>query len=84
MFLYNITYKVDHNIAEEWIQWQKQTHIPAIMNTGCFYENLFYELLDQNDAEGKTFVIQFLSKNKDHYDQYIIHDAIHFRRKSNE
>jgi hypothetical protein len=79
MFLYNITYKVDNNIANEWIQWQKEIHIPAILQPGLFYKHRFYELLEQNDSEGRTFVIQFLSKAREDYDQYIIHHSKKFR-----
>ena len=36
MFIYNITIKVDNRYADEWIQWQKEIHIPEIMGTGLF------------------------------------------------
>ena len=70
MFVYNITLKVDHSILHEWLQWQKEIYIPRIMATGFFYEYRFYQLLEQDETEGKTFVTQFISASKADYDKY--------------
>ena len=79
MFLYNITYKVDNNITSEWLQWQKEIHIPAMLNTVCFHKHCFYELLEQDDTDGKTFVIQFFSNTKEDHDNYILLHAKRLR-----
>jgi Domain of unknown function (DUF4286) len=71
MFLYNITVKVNHKIEQEWIRWQKEIYIPGVMDTGLFYAHEFYLLLEQNDAEGKTFVTQFFTNSRDNYDWFI-------------
>ena len=82
MFIYNITSKVDHTILNEWLQWQKEIHIPEIMATGLFYEHRFYQLLEHDDEEGKTFVTQYLAKTKEDYDKYLQHFAPLLREKS--
>lgn len=79
MFVYNITYKVDNDIAMQWMQWQKEIHIPALLNTHCFYKHLFFELIEPDDIDGRTFVIQFLAKDLKDYDQYIFHHATALR-----
>ena len=84
MFIYNITSKVDHAILDEWLQWQKELHIPEIMATGLFYEHRFYQLLEQNEEEGKTFVVQFLANSKSDYDTYLQHFASKLQRKATE
>ena len=71
MYIYNITTKVDNNIADEWKHWQKQTHIPETMNTGFFYDYKFYELPEQNDEEEKTFVIQYFVVEFENYKEYM-------------
>jgi len=38
MFIYNVTIKVDHSIAIEWLEWLKSVHIPEVIATGCFTE----------------------------------------------
>ncbi|MEO6843898.1 MAG: DUF4286 family protein [Ginsengibacter sp.] len=71
MIVYNITIKVDHEIGDEWIRWQKEIHIPEVMATGAFTEYRFYKLLEHDDEEGKIFVTQFLTNNRQDYDTYI-------------
>lgn len=82
MFIYNITTKVDNEIADKWIQWQKEIHIPEILSTGFFYDSRFYELLGQDDEEGRTFVVQYFVLEREHYDEYILLHAPFFRDKA--
>lgn len=84
MFIYNITTKVDHQIIEEWMKWEKETHIPEIVATGCFYDHRFYQLLEHEEEGGKTFVIQFLAKTKSDYERYIDEYATELRQKNFE
>ena len=84
MFVYNITVKVENEILEGWVQWQKEIHIPEIIGTGCFYDHRFYELLEHDGADGKTFVIQFYANSKNDYDNYAENFAAQLRRKSTE
>ncbi len=70
MFVYNITFKVEHEFLDDWIKWQKEIHIPAILDTGCFYDHRFYELMNLEEEDGRTFVIQFLAKSKSDYNRY--------------
>lgn len=84
MFIYNITIKVDHVILDEWLQWQKEIHIPEIMATKLFYEHKFYQLLEHDDEHGKTFITQFLTNSKGDYDTYIQQFAPALRKKAIE
>jgi hypothetical protein len=70
MFVYNITFKVEHEILEDWLKWQKEVQIPAILDTGCFYDHRFYELMDLDEEDGRTFVVQFLANSKSDYNRY--------------
>lgn len=71
MFIYNISLKVDWEIQKEWLLWQKEVHIPAILKTGLFYDYRFFELLDQYESDGKTFVLQFFIRKRENYEKYI-------------
>lgn len=81
MLIYNITTKVDRQIMEDWMKWEKEIHIPEIIATGCFYDHHFYELLEHEEEDGKTFVIQFLAKTKSDYENYIHEYANELRQK---
>ena len=82
MFVYNITMKVDNTIEEEWILWQKEIHIPEIMSTDYFYDHRFFKLLEQDEDEGKTYVIQYFALEKKDYEDYIHHHAQVLREKA--
>ncbi len=71
MFIYNITLRVDHAVLDAWLQWQKEIYIPRIMATGLFHEHRFYQLLEQDETEGKTFVTQFVTNSKTGYNKYL-------------
>jgi hypothetical protein len=60
-----------HEIVNEWLQWQKEEHIPAIMDTGMFTEYKFFRLLEQEESEGLTFIIQYFTTSYENYERYI-------------
>ena len=82
MFIYNITTKVENEILHHWIQWQRQIHIPEMIATGCFFDHKFYELLEHDEEDGKTFVMQFFSKTRSDYEKYKLEFATELRKKS--
>jgi hypothetical protein len=82
MIVYNITIKIIPDIEDAWIEWQQQEHIPEIMSSGLFSEWKMFRLLEQDDTEGSTFIVQFFAPNKASYQQYIDEYAAMFRQKS--
>ncbi len=71
MIAYNITTKIDWTIADEWLQWQQLDHIPEIMRTKLFDTHKIFRLLDQDDTEGPTFIIQYFTSSIKNYNLYI-------------
>ena len=71
MIVYNITTKVSRNIADEWVAWQKQEHIPEIMATKLFDDYNMLRLLEQDEEDGITFVVQYFTSSKQRYQKYI-------------
>jgi hypothetical protein len=71
MIVYNITIKVNNNIADEWLAWQKQEHIPEIMATRLFDDYKMYRLLEQDEKDGITFTFQYFASSIEKYQQYI-------------
>ncbi len=82
MFIYNVTIQVEESIKEEWLNWLKQTHIPDMINTGCFTEATILQLLEVDDSEGPTYAIQYFTKSIALYDQYIKKFAGIMRQRS--
>jgi hypothetical protein len=74
--------KVDHSIHDEWLQWQLTEHIPAIMATGQFIEYKFYRLLDIDEEDGNTYVVQYIAATIHDYDKYLQEYAPSLRHKA--
>lgn len=82
MIVYNITVKIDPAIEEPWIKWQQQEHIPDIMASGQFTQWKMFRLLEQDDTEGMTFVIQYFAPSLENYNKYIEEYATALRQKA--
>ena len=79
MFIYNVTTKVDHSIAGEWVEWMQQVHVPAVMSSGCFEKYQLVCLLEVDEEEGPTFAAQYYAPSKAIYDEYILNHAPQLR-----
>jgi len=75
MIVYNITNKVRWDILEDWLGWQVGEQIPAILKTGLFDNYQLYRLLDQEEEEGPTFVIQLFTSTLERYEKFLIEFA---------
>jgi hypothetical protein len=84
MIVYNITLKVEPEIESEWLRWQREEHIPDILSTGIFTEHKFFKLLDQDETDGVTYVVQYFTPSRDNYNQYIEKFAPLLRKKASE
>lgn len=71
MIVYNITIKIPPAVEQDWIEWQKREHIPEVMATGLFTEYKFFRLLEQDESEGITYVVQYFSDSFENYEKYI-------------
>ncbi len=80
MIIYNITVKVSSTIADEWINWQVNEHIPEIMETKLFTDYKVLKLLNEDEAEGPTYVTQLFADNMLNYDAYINDHAPRLRK----
>lgn len=84
MILYNVTVKIEPDIKEEWLQWMKDKHIPDVMATGHFTHYRICKLMEHNDEEGITFVIQYMSSSAAHYNKYIEVHAPRLQQEHNQ
>lgn len=82
--IYNLTIKVEHQIAESWLQWLLNEHIPSIMQTNCFLDYKVVRLLEVDDSEGPTYAVQYYAPSKADYNRYIELHASIMQKKSFE
>lgn len=84
MIIYNITIKVEWSVAEEWVKWMREVHIPGVLNTGCFEKHQFVRLLQVDETEGPTYASQYYTPSLSKYDFYLQHYAASFRQQIEE
>jgi hypothetical protein len=80
MIVYNITCKVRWDILETWLAWQLEEQIPAMLATGLFDNHLLYRLLEQDEQEGPTFIIQLFTTSEERYRQFMAQFADDLQR----
>ncbi len=84
MYVYNITIKVEKEILADWLLWQKDEHIPEIMSTQLFADFKFYKLLEQEEGDGFTYVVQYFTNSINNYEEYLRDYAPALREKANK
>jgi hypothetical protein len=82
MIIYNVTIKVDESIADVWLQWLLNEHVPDVMNTGCFSSHKVVRLLEVDDTEGPTYAVQYQAASKADYNRYLEKFASEMRQRS--
>jgi len=82
MLVYNITLKIDPEIEKEWVKWQQEEHIPEVISTKLFSEYKFFHLLEQDETDGITYVVQYFTSSMENYNDYIEKFAPLLRKKS--
>jgi hypothetical protein len=69
MILYNVTVSIDPIIVDEWLDWMRKEHIPAVMATDCFVESRISRVHGEEEG-GVTFAITYLAPNNEKMEEY--------------
>jgi hypothetical protein len=84
MIIYNVTLKVDKEVANSWVQWMKSEHMADLMSTGLFTDCRLCRLLEQDETDGITYSAQYFCNNMEAYNSYIEKFAEGMREKGNK
>lgn len=71
MFIYNVTIKITPAIEDQWLQWMQEEHMDEVISTGLFDSYQFYRLVEPQDDDGLTYVVQYLTEKEENYHNYI-------------
>jgi|SRR5690606_24647484 len=71
MLLYNVTGGIDKNAEYEWLQYMKQTHIPAVMKTGMFTSFKFFKILHDQGEDTTSYSVQYFAPYIEQVQQYL-------------
>jgi hypothetical protein len=70
MIVYNVTVNIEQNVHTEWLEWMLSTHIPEVMNTGCFVENKVLRLHSETENDGHTYAFQYFLNSMQDLERY--------------
>jgi hypothetical protein len=69
MVIYNVTCTVEPAIAEEWVQWMQNTHIPEVMATGMFLHCEMMRVMSEQAGEF-TYAVQYRCESHEKLAEY--------------
>jgi hypothetical protein len=69
--VYNVTIKLTWAIHNDWVNWMRAEHIPAVMKTKCFVNYTFARLLEIDEEDGPTYTCQYYTSRKEDYEHYV-------------
>ncbi|TGE19654.1 DUF4286 family protein [Hymenobacter elongatus] len=69
MILYNVTTSLEPEIAEEWLAYMRETHIPEVLATGFFLKSQLCRLLNEED-DGITYATQYYCVSMEQLEEY--------------
>jgi hypothetical protein len=83
MLLYNVTLIIEDAVADAWLIWMNEEHIPQVMATGKFVSNRLLKVIDSPN-EGVTFCAQYVAENMGEYLDYQENFAPNLQNELNE
>ena len=84
MFIYNVTVKVEWEIAEDWLKWIREEHAEEVIATGVFHKYQLAKLIQEDESDGPTFVVQYFCNTKHDYLRYQMQFAPGLQQKANK
>lgn len=75
----NITFSVDKEVAEDWISWMKDKHIPDLLVKGTFTECRIMKVLSHDDEQTFSYAVQYFWGSMKSIQEYLDTDDIRKR-----
>lgn len=74
MYTLNISFKVDHEIENDWLDWMKGNWLMKVSQSleGSSYQ--LHSLIGHDDEQGKNFVLQYYVESSDLLNKYLRDD----------
>ncbi|MCE2685764.1 MAG: DUF4286 family protein [Cryomorphaceae bacterium] len=69
MIIYNVTVSIDQAVEQDWLNWMRVQHIPAVLQTGCFLESRLSRVNGEEDG-GCTYSVMYLAPDQEALDHY--------------
>jgi len=70
MYLYNITNNVSEKIHDQWLDWMRTIHIPAMLATGKFSSAILVLVSANEEMGGITYSTQYKCESAEHLKEF--------------
>ena len=70
MLIYNVTVTIDLDVAEAWLQWMLNTHLPEMMATGMFRSYRLNRMIAHDHPDAEIYTAQYLVPDMEHLIRY--------------
>lgn len=71
MILYSVTVSLPETLEAEWVQWQREEHIPEVLATGYFSKHALHKLLEPiMEAGFVTYNVLYTTDSLDSLNRY--------------
>lgn len=71
MIVYNVTVKIDHAVADDWLAWMRREHIPEVIATGTFTSYKLLRIVNDEEADGMTYAVQYVCPSRKQFDTFV-------------
>src|SRR5690625_6421158 len=71
MYIYNITTNIDESVHDTWLEWMKETYIPAMIATGKFIKALMTQVQVNEEMGGISYAVQYTAKSQDEIQAFL-------------
>lgn len=71
MVLYNITFNIEPDIKDNWLQWMKNEYFTYMMDTGLFSDIKMFRLINETENQGLTFSVQCFAESLEKVNTYL-------------
>ena len=78
--VYSVTVSPDKEIEPDFINWLKNGHIDEVVGTGCFDSYRFYKILTEDESNGASYNIQYITTEMSRYFDYLNNHASTMRQ----
>ncbi|MCW5518993.1 DUF4286 family protein [Aureitalea sp. L0-47] len=82
MYIYNVTINIDESVHDQWVDWMKKDHIPAMLDTGKFTKALMTRVMVEEEMGGFTYSVQYTTESRETLQRYYDEDASSLRAQS--
>jgi len=81
MILYNITFNIEHEVADQFKDYLNRYHFPVLENSPSVLEHKMFRLLNVDESEAITLTLQYFLQDMGTYNHHIAVIDVQLKRE---